>query len=135
MINLQGYIGFAAGLFVAGLVSYGYTSYLNIRHGIEKASIQRELEAKFTEQKLKSEGSSREYQKQVHSLNKLLDNVKRVHTGQCVYVTTPSGSSNGAGTGNVNVRRVDANTLIDYGGKCERLRLQLISLQGWLSAQ
>ena len=102
------------------------------KHEAEIASVQKALKDEFAKEIKKTEDNSRAYQSKVYNLNKLLDNLKRVHAGRCVYVQTPSGSSDSTSSGNLNVRGIDANTLIEYGGKCEQLRLQLISLQDYL---
>lgn len=76
-----------------------------------------------------------DYQKKNHALNKYIDNTKRMYEGGVIRLhTNPTTASvDGAATGGINGRShvVTHQSLIEFAGACEQLRLRLSSVKDW----
>lgn len=99
------------------------------------AAQQTALEEKFASDKKLTEESSRDYQIQVDALNLKLVDVKRMRPNHCITpITGEADSSNGSSSIGKHGGQdgVSTDALYEYAGTCERLRIQVISLQDFI---
>lgn len=89
------------------------------------------------EQKKLTEGVANDFQTKLTAANNRLDALKRVRPASCVTVSTSSTSGGSHGQAgqpeHAGQNGVTSDALYDYAGQCEKYRLQVISLEDFIT--
>ena len=110
---------------------------IEAKHDKEIISAKNALVAECNKAQAITKGISHDYQTKLASLNARLADAKRVHVNRCIAVQgATSAGYDGTATGAKPAgRNVGADRLIDYAGRAEKYRLQLISCQDFIMAR
>lgn len=93
------------------------------------------LEEKCASEKKITEESSREYESKIDALNIRINDSKRMRENYCIVpIAGPTNGGLGVASsrGHVGSHGVPIEEFYDYAGTCERLRIQVISLQDFI---
>lgn len=99
------------------------------------ATQQAALEEECALNKRITEESSREYESKINALNIRLNNSRRMRENYCIVpIAGPTNGGLGVASsrGHVGSHGVPIEEFYDYAGTCERLRIQVISLQDFI---
>ena len=99
------------------------------------ATQQAALEEECASDKRITEESSREYESKINALSVRLNNSKRMRENYCIVpIASPTNGGLGVAPagGHVRSHGVPVEEFYDYAGTCERLRIQVISLQDFI---
>jgi len=75
-----------------------------------------------------------DYENKINDLNDQLNKLRQ-QAPRIIYVTKPATGANAAGAKGINAEGngIDSSRFIEYGGKCEKLRLTVSGLQDFIN--